>query len=218
MQHDLHNLEQVLLGRLKETYESGGYEFLIEPPQDVLPTFLRGQRYRPDAIALRGEGGIVIEVKVSKASHASPTLARISELVRSNPGWDFKVYYIADETEMGREALRPADLSVLQSGRNEARELWRLGHQRAALLLIWSVFEAALRRALAQAGIAISRKPTQNLLEEAAMNGLIAVRSASHIRHVMKVRSYISHGEFSVDVTEQDFKAISDALDELLEP
>src|SRR5688572_10891025 len=81
--------ERLVLDRLREQFESDGYEFVVHPVS--LPSFLGD--YRPDAIALKGNGGVVIEVKSRRHSGADKRLSELTRLFVDQADWRFDVVY-----------------------------------------------------------------------------------------------------------------------------
>ena len=54
--------ESNVLRSLQQTSEARGLKFYIHPPREIVPEFLGD--FRPDAMAIGPDGGIIIEVKL----------------------------------------------------------------------------------------------------------------------------------------------------------
>jgi hypothetical protein len=65
-------LESNALKNLQKLSEERGLKFYLNPPREIVPDFLGD--YRPDAIALGPEGGIIIEMKLGEVRHPRSSL------------------------------------------------------------------------------------------------------------------------------------------------
>ena len=70
-----------LMGRLRKDAEQRGWKFYIQPPPQVIPEFLKG--YRPDALGIGPEGGVVIEIKARRNEARGESLTRRATLVEA---------------------------------------------------------------------------------------------------------------------------------------
>src|SRR5689334_18586253 len=82
--------ENTVLDLLRERYESEGYEVFLHPSPSVLPVILA--HYRPDAIAVRGDDKIVIEIKSDGSRSEGARLKDLASTFASIPGWRFVVF------------------------------------------------------------------------------------------------------------------------------
>lgn len=69
---------------LRQVSEARGLKFYVNPPREIVPEFLGD--FRPDAIALGPEGGIIIEVKHRRSSASEKQLAAIANRVAAQKG------------------------------------------------------------------------------------------------------------------------------------
>jgi len=83
--------ESDTLRNLKQVSEERGLKFYINPPREIVPEFLGD--YRPDAIALGPDGGMIIEVKLRRSPSSERLLADIASRVARQKGWEFRVIY-----------------------------------------------------------------------------------------------------------------------------
>src|ERR1700730_742446 len=91
--------ESNVLRNLQLVSEARGLKFYVNPPRELIPEFLGD--FRPDAIALGPEGGIIIEVKLRRSPASERRLAPIARKVSSQKGWEFRAIYLnlpRDET------------------------------------------------------------------------------------------------------------------------
>ncbi len=139
--------ERAILDLLKERYEDEGYAFFVYPSPSLVPTFL--DDYRPDAIAVGREGGVIIEVTSSHKVGAEPR-AKIADRFKDRDKWKYVVVYADDyPAEM---LLPPPSLRDVERRLAEVEQLGRDGHLGAAFVLSWGLLEAAARLAQAPPG------------------------------------------------------------------
>lgn len=82
-----------LLGRLQKDAEKRGWTFYVDPPPHVIPEFLKG--YRPAALGIGPDGGVVIDIKARQQERQKESLAKIASLVEAQKGWAFRVFYVS---------------------------------------------------------------------------------------------------------------------------
>jgi uncharacterized protein YutE (UPF0331/DUF86 family) len=189
--------ERAVLEILREKYEDDGYSFFAYPPASVVPGFL--QDYRPDAIAVRGEERVVIEIR-QRSQRSEPRLSRIAERFAAHPDWRFVVVY-PDDVVPDLESLGLSSAAEIEAQLREAEQLSRAKHHRAAFVLGWAIIEA-LARAL-QGGkerdSSVSRSPRE-LVEILERNGFIGFEDGRRLRDLVRLRNATVHGDFGVAV------------------
>lgn len=185
--------ERVVLDRLKESYESNGYQFFVEPTSQLLPKKMVG--FRPDAIALRGNEKLIIEVKSRNDDDFARKLRIFSEfLSKYEPGWTLVVFPLDDAWSLGIDG----NVTTTEDVRRIASEVSALhasGHHAAALLLGWGALEALARRLAAEHGdlqkIALGPGRAVDYLEQM---GEISGSEAVELRRLVPFRNALSHG------------------------
>src|ERR1700676_243772 len=80
--------EQLVLQRLRDRYEHEGYSFHAYPPREFVPPFLAD--YHPDAIALKGDGGIVIEIR-DPSMPRNVRLSEVADYFKGQKNWQFQI-------------------------------------------------------------------------------------------------------------------------------
>jgi uncharacterized protein YutE (UPF0331/DUF86 family) len=179
-------------------YEADGYSVFLHPVREMLPTFMRG--YRPDAIAVKDDKRIAIEIK-RDAAHQETRIEQLRELFSNHPEWELSIYYIPGRPEEEEEFQTP-DIADIDSALAEVKELKRAGHLRAALMMAWATLEAAARALLPQS---LARpQPANELIETLASQGLVTPSEAASLRTAIAVRNAATHGNFAVHITEKE--------------
>src|SRR3954471_18954542 len=102
-----------LMRRLQKDAEKRGWNFYLQRPPQVIPEFLKG--YRPDALGIGPDGGVVIEIKARGHEAQRESLAKIADLVEAQKGWEFRVFYVSPPVEV-RPDLSAPTASELASG------------------------------------------------------------------------------------------------------
>lgn len=191
-----------LMQRLQRDAEKRGWKFHIEPPSHLVPEFLGG--HRPDALGIGPDGGVVIEIKGRRHEGQKESLSEIANLVEAQKGWEFRVFYVSQPVEV-RPDLSAPTASELASGIAEARALLESGHERAALVMAWSLLEAIARLATPRSEVTRTRplSPVQAVQTLAEM-GYLAEIDARRLRQLTHLRNTVVHGGLGTVVPAED--------------
>jgi hypothetical protein len=157
------------LEELADRYRNEGYEVVVRPRPEELPPFFANS----DVLLLAVKGGEY------RAVHPPPQPAGTAPDHGRPP------------VTSGREP----DAMHLRTLLAEAERCLRAGAIEAALLLSWSVLEAALREAVRQPGTAFIRPPMpRDLLREAARSRILSPEELSTVEQVWHLRTMVAHG------------------------
>src|SRR5438477_4561195 len=118
-------LESNALRNLQKLSEARGLKFYINPPREIIPDFLGD--FRPDAIALGPEGGIIIEVKFRGSPASEKQLAAIARRVSGQKGWEFRAIYLNPTVDETPPIAKPTP-EQLQATFREIEALIKSGH------------------------------------------------------------------------------------------
>ncbi|MBV8745445.1 MAG: hypothetical protein JO134_10440, partial [Xanthobacteraceae bacterium] len=83
--------EQAVLESLVPQLEAEGFDVYTHPSGTIIPPFMRG--YSPDAIALRSDRNLAIEV-VQEGAPARQRLEELRKLLANQKGWELRVYWV----------------------------------------------------------------------------------------------------------------------------
>jgi uncharacterized protein YutE (UPF0331/DUF86 family) len=202
-----------LMAQLRKDAEKRGWKFYIEPPLQVIPEFLKG--YRPDALGIGSDGGVVVEVKTRQHKAQKDSLAKIASLVEAQSGWEFRVFYVSPPVEVEPAVSDPTAIE-LSSGIAEVRKLLEAGHERAALVIAWSLLEAIARLVSPHEGRTKARplSPVQAVQTLAEMGYLEEV-DARRLRELANLRNAVVHGVFQTTVLPKDVDQLMTNLEEI---
>lgn len=196
--------EKDFIETLVAGYEAEGFSVFLHPTREMLPQFMRG--YQPDAIAIKENKRIAIEIRRDAARHAS-RMEQLQQIFSPHPEWKLRVYYIPGHTE--EEEIQAPSLPEIDAALAEVGQLKKAGHLRAALMMAWAALEAAGRAVLPQH---LSRPQTANkLIEALASEGLVTPTEADSLRNAISLRNAATHGQFGVAITEQEIDQVINA-------
>jgi hypothetical protein len=191
-------LESNALRNLRQISEARGLKFYINPPREIIPEFLGD--FRPDAIALGPEGGIIIEVKLRGSPASEKQLAAIARRVSGQKGWEFRAIYLNPTADETPPIAKPTP-EQLQATLREIEVLIKSGHPAAGFLTAWAALEslARLARGDSEAGRPRGLPPIQTI-QILAEEGYLENEVADQLREMAKLRNAVVHGDLSVNV------------------
>jgi uncharacterized protein YutE (UPF0331/DUF86 family) len=191
--------EADVLQSLLPQYEAEGFQVYVNPSPSILPSFL--QSYRPDAIALRGDKRIVIEVIRSTQSSAEK-VQRLQSLFPPKSGWELRVIYVSplsDDRTLDIASYRSIDEAI-----ERVSDLKRDGHFLPALVMAWATLEA-IGRALLPERFRRPQTPGR-LVEVLASEGYLTPHEADALRPAITVRNMAVHGGLESKVDEKQLE------------
>jgi REase_AHJR-like len=189
---------------------SQGYEVFVQPRPPLAPSFLGN--VRPDAIAIRGDKKILIEI-TRKSGDAEKKTEQLRNLLKDQPDWELRVIWISPAS--ANESLQVQSSAAIRKNIDEIKMLVSGGYFGAALLLGWASFEAA-SRALITDQFKKPQSPAR-LVEVLAAAGYITPSEADRLRGLAKKRTYFIHGQLQIEIASQDVQEMIAILNTMLE-
>jgi hypothetical protein len=189
---------------MADRYRSQGYQVVVHPEPKDLPDFAK--TFNVEIVARRADGSALVSAKKSpKELEADPNVAKYAEITEKQPGWRFDVVVLGpnDETKMPdkRDAKEPSD-EDLGHQFEIVRRLIDAKVNQQALVLAWSLLEAAMRRRLQaegeEAGWGSSPRTMMNELLSA---GALSNSVFRDLEGLFQARSAIVHG-FTMPIIE----------------
>jgi uncharacterized protein YutE (UPF0331/DUF86 family) len=193
--------ERDFLQTLVPGYEAEGFSVFLHPAREMLPPFMRG--YQPDAIAVKDDKQIAIEIK-RDVTRQAVQMKQLQQIFSKHPEWELRVYYIPGRPE--EEDIQAPDLPEIDAALAEVDQLKQAGHLRAALIMAWAALEAA-GRALLPRDLA-RPQPANKLIEVLASEGVVTPTEADSLRKAIGLRNAVTHGHFAVPITEQEVEQV----------
>lgn len=186
---------------LAQEYLRQGFAVTKEPSAELIPFDLGG--YRPDLIAQKGNKNLVIEVKSTASRISIGKLQSIAQEIARHEGWRFLLVTL-DDIDSGEVSNLSEEFpawSQLEQKLLQARALIAAGAIEPAMLYMWSIFEAALRRRAISQNIPVERLPATMLIKHMYSQGEVSVNDVDTFLDFMKIRNRIAHGaNESIDV------------------
>jgi hypothetical protein len=207
--------EQKALTQYADWYTSQGYSVSLRPGPKQLPDFLRA--LAPDMIARRGGENVVVQIKTS-SPESFETVRELTRALDHRAGWQLRVVYVDlgdPEWEPPAKLPAPAELA----DRLEALDFSGGGDEqrRVAVLLLWSIIEAAGRYRLAPLQLEPTRRISSSALIKALLSeGLIEDEQYELVRRGLAVRNAIAHGFLNQPVDATLFEALRGIARDLL--
>jgi hypothetical protein len=205
MNSTLETTEYALLESVIANYRADGFDVFLDPPETILPPIEKG--YRPDAVAIRPDKKIAIEV----VRPGEPTSDRVNHLrgrFSSDNNWELQILYVSPGTSV--QQLKVAPLDVIERGSEAVMELRKAGHPAAALVMAWSVLEAVARALLPER---LSRpQPPAKLIETLASEGYVTPSEADTLRTAAALRNEAAHGRPDAAIAPVQLDAIAAVL------
>src|SRR5262245_14200789 len=138
--------ESNVLEALVPQLEEEGYTVYLHPGTLLMPPFLKD--YQPDAIALRADKSLAIEIALRQTADNKERLQRIAKMFEGQDKWELRVYWGTPTALQG--SLEVQTPEAIRSRIEELRDLGDKGHLGPALLLGWATFEALARATMSR--------------------------------------------------------------------
>lgn len=206
-------VESETLKQVRDRYEAEGYQFLIKPRSPNVPHFLEG--FEPDAIATKGKGGVVIEIKSSeRAATRSAVVEFLAREVPKHKGWRFDLVLADKEGIEPPTSLQPSRREII-AGLEEVEVLVQEGNEQVALLYAWALLEAATRLVVLREQEEKRFLP-RTVVEAVASNGFVNNEEEHTLLEVGRLRTWLIHGFTRVTVNRTHINFLVDIVRRVL--
>jgi uncharacterized protein YutE (UPF0331/DUF86 family) len=199
-----------VLDSLLPQYEAEGFEVFLHPSPSILPPFMQG--YRPDAIAIRPDKKIAIEV-VRSASGAAPKIKELQSLLADHRDWELRVVYVSSPSP--EKTLEVASRPAVRKAIQRVLDLKTAGHFVPALIMAWATLEG-IGRALLPDRFSRPQTPAR-LIEVLASEGYLTPEEADTLRAAISVRNAAVHGVLDPALDEKQLELFINILQTLTE-
>src|SRR5882757_4890688 len=132
--------EAEVIESLLPRYQAEGFDVYVNPSPSILPPFM--QSYRPDAIALRKDKKIAIEV-VGSSLPSEQKIRTLQTLFAGHDDWELRVFYASPA--VSNRLLDVASTPAISQSIQRVVDLTDAGHLLPALVMAWATFEAVGR-------------------------------------------------------------------------
>ncbi len=205
---------------LADEYGLKGYEVVYPRTKLDVPDFLRQEDYIPDLVVTSADEKLIIEVKTTESVRHDKHIAKISELVKQNPGWQF-LFVLANpkrgESASVRLPSRERWHQLLEQSRHLALQAPEL--KEAAFVLAWAAFEGAVREAaVSESTGSASKLPTakslMSELRDAVILGLVDRKDLPQLEQLLEMRNCIVHANDGPRPSATDIAFLHNLVDE----
>ena len=204
--------EAEVIESLLPRYQAEGFDVYVNPSPSILPPFM--QAYRPDAIALKKDKKIAIEV-VGSTARSEQKIKTLQSLFADHEDWELRVFYASPVSS--DKLLEIVSISAINEFIQRVIELRKEGHSLPALVMAWATFEAA-GRALLPDRFQRPQTPAR-LVEVLGSEGYITPEEADTLRAAGAIRNAAVHGQLDSVVDQkmlESFVAILKTLAKLV--
>jgi uncharacterized protein YutE (UPF0331/DUF86 family) len=205
---DVHTRD-VLLESLLPQYQAEGFEVFLNPSPSILPPFMH--EYRPDAVALRPDRKIAIEV-VRPSETSSRKVQDLKSLFAPHSDWELRVFYVSSSaSEKSLDVVSP---EAIRNSIDRVRVLKSAGHLLPALIMAWATLEG-IGRALLPEPLKRPQTP-RRLVEVLAQAGYVTPEEADLLRAAISLRNEAVHGQVDLTVDEKQLDGFVEVLEVLI--
>jgi hypothetical protein len=210
------NIERERLLQLADEYRNKGYNVLLHPTLEDLPSFFKN--YHPDMIARRGDEAVVIEVKSRSSLNSSSTqyLRNLAQVVEQHPGWRFELVMTNPEDApyfpKAEGSLQEDEIELrLQVARQLATQ-----NLDSAILYSWSLVEATLRLIAEYEALSLQRFDPLYLVKKLVTEGIISRSEYQLLMDALSLRNAIAHGFKTSQLTQESIYQLINLTEQLL--
>jgi len=186
------NIERKIREIAKE-YENKGFEVIIEPQPNQLPTFLKG--FQPDIIAKSADENVLVEVKTRKDRAELQKFESLAQEVNKRENWRFEVVFTNPrEKQFYTEGYQTLNENDITNRITEINKLIGINSYEAAFLLSWATIEAILRQKINEERTETIKKPTLAIIKTMFSLGLLNQHDFKRLQEVNSYRNNLIHG------------------------
>lgn len=188
------NMEQQALEKIAERYRDEGYDVILHPQGEQIPSFLSG--FPMEMIASRGNEHVVVAIKQNRIDLSSDSrVPHLAELVNAQPGWRLDLIVLEAETTVekaAQDASEPSD-EQLEQILKTADDLAGKGYAPYACVVAWAGLEAAMRRVRDEAEH-YGKATATELMRTMYGNGILSRDQFDRLRDSYRIRTQVVHG------------------------
>jgi uncharacterized protein YutE (UPF0331/DUF86 family) len=201
--------EAEVIESLLPRYQAEGFDVYVNPSPSILPPFM--QAYRPDAIALKKDRKIAIEV-VGSTARSSEKIKTLQSLFADHEDWELRVFYASPVASS--KLLEIVSIPAINESIQRVIDLKQEGHSLPALVMAWATLEAIGRALLPEQ----FRRPqtSARLVEVLASEGYITPEEADTLRAASTVRNAVAHGQLDSTVDQKMLEGFVEILTTLV--
>jgi hypothetical protein len=184
------------LDQVANKYRGQGYEVIVRPKSDDLPSFAKD--FKIDMIAKRNDGCVLVSAKKSQSDLESDReISNYAEITGKEPGWRLDLVVLGSESPQmpsKKDATEPSEEDTRRA-LGEVERILQAGFTEQALIAAWAVLETAMRRRLRasgeDAGWGLSPR---TMINELYSSGVLQSSVVRDLEGLFQLRTAIVHG------------------------
>ncbi|TOD58962.1 hypothetical protein [Vibrio parahaemolyticus] len=196
--------------------ERNGYHVIIEPSPKQVPIDLSS--YQPDLVAIKNDGGLVVEIKTSLKRLPTRKFVQIAQRVAANQGWKFALVTLDDDVNniisvMNSSLPEPEEL---KSKISDINTLINMGMLPSALIFLWVQLESWLRIKAGSSNDNLNLLQPKRLINHLYSDGELSMAQVDLLNELMMKRNEVVHG-FNTEITKREVYLGMQLLNEIIE-
>ena len=197
---------------LADQYRQQGYVVSVPADREAVPFDLQG--YLPDLLAVKEQQHLLLLVNDGHGAVSVSRLQQLVETAKQHPGWRVLLVNDAPESQ-GQGILQdPISWASITQRADQARQLRETGASEAAILLLWTAFEALLRRHAESLDMPLGHSSVRALLDYLYSDADLSYEQFEEAQRLLVGRNQLAHG-FPLAEASQQATRLQTLLDEL---
>ncbi len=189
------NTEQ-RLNHVADRYREQGYQVIIRPGPDALPSFAKD--FHVEILATRADGNVLASAKGNSSEfEADPNLPKYAEVIEKKPGWRYDVFVLGPvpQATPKKSDAKEASEEELSRFLDDAVRILQAGFVEQSVIAAWAALESAMRHRLrslgSEAGWGTSPR---TMLNELVSLGVLSNSDFRDLEGLFQLRNVIAHG------------------------
>jgi hypothetical protein len=208
-------VENPTLQALANQYQAEGYQVIVNPNVNEIPFDLEG--YRPDLLAIKDDLKLIIQSRKGLKRYSIERMQAVAQLIAQHDGWHFIIVTLDDmleDNELDAEKIYLTWEEITRQTSQVPLIIQSIGNN-AALLYIWGICEAVLRRYALEAAIPVERLPIHRVINYFYTIGELSMTEMDTLLAIYKQRHKVAHG-FKIDVNRDTLEQLSQFIHKAL--
>lgn len=211
------NTEYNKIRQVAKDYEKNGYNVIIEPRGNDIPTFI--QNYEPDIIATNEKETVIIEIKSRDDLKTIEMFKDIADIVNKKEKWRFELIVTAPKKKIETEKSglnNDYEISEIRTNLLQVKGLLNQGIIQASFILGWANLESLSRQLLLKDKKNLTKKDTLVLIKTLFSFGYLTRADYASLEKLFQVRNRIVHGYKSYSLNDTSVNQLLDIIEKLL--
>jgi REase_AHJR-like len=208
------NPEKERIIKIAAEYSKKGYEVMIGPQKEDLPSFLHP--YQPAIIARQGNHNIIVEIASRHSPQFQQYLPSLTKEIEQHSDWQLDL--VMTKSEESSDSFHSSEpLSLLEIQRRLQITKGMIAQPlESVLIYAWSLGEAALRLLAQQENIVLKNNAPINLVNQLVVEGAISRAEYQCLIDSLPLRNAAAHGFQINNLTWESIEQLIVTIEQLL--